>query len=118
MKRVLALSALFPLLILVVAVCAADAPAKKSPKEALKALNDLIGSWRGTGEPSGTREEKQRNFWQEKIAWEWQFKGEDVYLCAIIDKGKYFSGAELQLSPGERPLSTHREDARQGNARL
>jgi YHS domain len=78
---------------------AADATEKKSPKKALQALNDLIGSWRGTGEPNGTREEKQREFWQERIVWQWQFKGRDVYLRADIDKGKYFAVAELRYLP-------------------
>src|SRR6185312_3931692 len=79
MKRVLALAALLSLLALIAPLLRADAPTKQSPKKALQAFNDLIGSWRGTGEPNGTREEKRRNFWQEKIAWEWQFKGDDVY---------------------------------------
>jgi len=78
---------------------AADAPARPTPKKALQAFNDLIGLWRGTGEPSGTREEKQRGFWQEKIDWEWRFKGQDVFLRATIDKGKYFSTAELRYLP-------------------
>jgi hypothetical protein len=76
-----------------------EAPAKKSAKKALRAFNDLIGSWRGTGEPNGTREEKQRGFWQEKISWEWRFKGADAWLVAAFDKGKYFTGAELRYLP-------------------
>src|SRR5437588_10907056 len=39
-----------PLLVflLPVAVFSADSTERKSPKEALKAFNDLVGSWRGT----------------------------------------------------------------------
>jgi hypothetical protein len=99
MKRLLVLTCLPILLFFGVWSLAADAPARKTPKKALQAFNDLIGSWRGTGEPNGTRAEKQRNFWQEKIAWEWQFKKDDVYLRAAIDKGKYFTGAELRYLP-------------------
>jgi hypothetical protein len=81
---------------------AEDPPAKRTPKEALRALNDLIGNWRGTGEPStGTREEKQRNFWTEGISWEWQFKGQDACLKATFDKGKYFTAAELRYRPDD-----------------
>jgi YHS domain-containing protein len=80
-------------------VSAADAAAPRSPKEALQAFNDMIGTWRGTGEPNGTREEKQRGFWQEKIAWEWQFKGGDPHLQASIDEGKHFTAAELRYLP-------------------
>jgi hypothetical protein len=90
------------LLLGLVAVCAAPtsgAETKRTPKEALQTFQDLIGSWRGTGEPNGSREEKLKGFWQEKIAWQWQFKGSDVWLLATIDKGKYFKSAELRYLP-------------------
>ena len=65
-----------------------------------RALNDLIGSWSGTGQPSqGTREEKQNGFWTESVAWEWQFKGPDVFLKAAFDKSKHFTAAELRDLP-------------------
>ncbi|HEY7313676.1 MAG TPA: YHS domain-containing protein [Gemmataceae bacterium] len=99
MKRLLVLTCLSPLLLFSVWSLAADAPARKTPKKALQAFNDLIGSWRATGEPNGTREEKRRNFWQEKIAWEWQFKKDDVHLRAAFEKGKYFTAAELRYLP-------------------
>ena len=99
MKRILILGCL-PVLVVVAGLALADeTPEKKSPKQALQALNDLIGNWRGTGEPNGTRAEKQQGFWQEKIAWEWRFKGKDVYLLAAFDKGKYFDAAELRYVP-------------------
>jgi ribosomal protein L24E len=79
----------------------ADTP-RKAPKEALQVFNDLIGSWRGTGEPSGTREAKQRGFWVEKIAWQWRFK-DDVHLEAAFDKGRHFRKVELRYLP-ERDL--------------
>lgn len=99
MKRFLILTCLSPLLLFGAWSPAADAPARKTPKKALQQFNDLIGSWRAIGEPNGTRAEKQRNFWQEKIAWEWQFKKDDVHLRAAIDKGKYFTAAELRYLP-------------------
>jgi hypothetical protein len=99
MKRFLVPGGL-SLLVFVAGLAPADDKAeKKSPKQALQALNDLIGTWRGTGEPNGTRQEKQRNFWQEKIVWEWRFKDKDVYLRAAFDKGKYFRAAELRYLP-------------------
>jgi ribosomal protein L24E len=100
MKRLLGAGTLFALLVLVAPVWTADTPPKRTPKEALRALNDLIGPWRGTGEPkTGTREEQRRGFWQEKIAWEWQFKSGDTHLRAAFDKGKYFTVAELRYLP-------------------
>jgi YHS domain len=78
-----------------------DDPApKRTPKEALQAFNDLIGSWRGTGQPQqGTKEERDKNFWQETIAWEWQFKDKDAWLKVKFDKSKYFDGGELRYLP-------------------
>jgi hypothetical protein len=75
---------------------AEDAPAKKTPKEALQALNELIGSWRGTGTPEGTREEQQKNFWTETIKWDWQFKDADCWLRLVVEKGKYFTAGEMR----------------------
>lgn len=102
MKRIGILACL-PVVVLITGFTLADDRAEtKTPKKALQALNDLIGNWSGTGEPNGTRAEKQRNFWQEKIAWEWRFKGKDVYLRAVFDKSKHFSAAELRYLPDKQ----------------
>jgi len=78
----------------------AEEPARRTPKEALQAFNDLIGTWNGTGTPEGTFAEKQKGFWTEKISWEWQFKASgDTWLKCTIDKGKYFTGGELRYLP-------------------
>src|SRR5437763_2866088 len=94
-----AIRTVFLLLPALAAVAAAEAPATRTAKEALRPFNDLIGSWRGTGEPYGTRAEKQKGFWEEKIAWQWQFKGEDAWLLADVDKGKHLTRAELRYLP-------------------
>jgi hypothetical protein len=78
-----------------------EAPAKRSPKEALQALNDLIGSWKGTGVPIGSREDKQRGFWIETISWSWHFKGNDAWLKVDFAKGKYFQAGELRYLPDQ-----------------
>jgi hypothetical protein len=80
-------------------ITSAAPPEKRPAREALKPFIDLIGTWRGTGTPEGTREEKQRGFWTEKLSWSWQFKGDDAWLTAAIDKGKYFTKAELHYLP-------------------
>src|SRR5581483_8417216 len=67
-----------------------------SPKQALRAFQDLIGTWRAAGNPEGTRADKQKGFWTETIAWEWQFKGKDAWLKADFQKGKFLSAAELR----------------------
>jgi ribosomal protein L24E len=76
-----------------------DEPAKRSPREALQALNDLIGPWRATGIPEGTNQDKQRGFWTETHEWQWQFKGDDACIKFAIDKGKYYSAGELRYLP-------------------
>jgi hypothetical protein len=73
--------------------------AKPTAKEALQGFKDLIGPWRATGAPEGTQREKQKGFWQESHQWEWRFKGDDVYLLLAIEKGKYFTQAELRYLP-------------------
>jgi hypothetical protein len=75
----------------------------KTPKQALRALNDLIGSWRGTGTPSG--DGQRRDFWTEKLTWEWQFKGKDAWLTVVFDKSKHFDRGELRYLPGDDAFS-------------
>jgi YHS domain len=74
---------------------------ERSPRDALQPFNELIGSWRGTATPSGTKEEQQRNFWQETIAWEWQFKDKDAWIKIDIAKGKHFAGGTLRYIPAK-----------------
>jgi hypothetical protein len=76
-----------------------DKPAQRTPKEALQAVQGLIGSWTGSGLPEGTREEKQKGLWEETIRWEWQFKDKDTFLKATFEKGKYFATTELRYLP-------------------
>lgn len=90
---------------IVLALCSATfakEPTTPSAKEALKPFNDLVGSWRGTGEPEGTRAEKLKGFWTETIAWEWQFKGQEVWMKIAFEKGKHFSTGELRFVPEKK----------------
>src|SRR5262249_53312232 len=82
-------------------IAAAVDPAKPDPRAPLRPFNDLVGEWRGTGEPEGTREEKRQGFWTEKLNLDWQFKGDDVFIRINIDKGKHFQKAELRAVPGK-----------------
>jgi YHS domain-containing protein len=78
---------------------ASDAPKAKPAREALKPLNILVGSWKGSGSPEGSLEEKQKGHWVETVSWEWQFKGDDAWLSVTFDKGKYFTRGELRCVP-------------------
>jgi hypothetical protein len=81
---------------------AVDPPAPRSPKEALRVFNDFIGSWKGTGTPEGTREEKRRRgFWTESLSWTWQFKGDQTWLQVVFDQGRYFTRGELRYVPDQ-----------------
>lgn len=71
----------------------------KAAKDALKPFNLLVGSWKGTGTPEGTREERQKGFWTETVAWGWQFKAADAWLAVAFDKGKHFTRWEVRYLP-------------------
>jgi hypothetical protein len=69
---------------------------ESAARKAFKPLNHFVGTWRATGTPEGTREEKQRGFWTESLTWAWAFKGDDAWLTVAFDKGKYFRKGELR----------------------
>ncbi len=72
-----------------------------SAKEALQPFNVLVGSWKGTGTPEGTKEERAAGSWAETIAWSWQFKDNDAWLIATFEKGKHFTKGELRYTPDQ-----------------
>lgn len=72
--------------------------ADPTPKDALKPFNLLVGSWKGTGYPDGSKD-RAKDFWTETISWEWQFRGQDGWLVATFDKGRYFTKGELRYLP-------------------
>ena len=76
----------------------ATPPDPRTPKEALQAFGDLIGTWRGTGTPTAAPGAKAE-FWTETIAWEWKFKGDDAWLKCTFEKSKNFTGGELHYLP-------------------
>jgi hypothetical protein len=80
---------------------ASAAPAKRNPKEALQAFQDLIGAWRGTGLPYGTREQRDKGAWQETISWQWRFKRGQAWLRADLEKGKHYTRLELRYLPAK-----------------
>jgi len=87
-------------LLLALVTVVADPPAKSmTAKDALQPFNGLVGSWKGTGAPEGTREERTAGAWTETIEWIWKFKGSDAWLVASFAKGKHFAKGELHYSP-------------------
>jgi hypothetical protein len=82
-----------------VPLCQCDGPKSVTPKDALQPFNVLVGSWKGSGAPEGTREERAAGAWDETIAWEWKFKDRDAWLVATFTKGKHFTKGELRYTP-------------------
>jgi hypothetical protein len=79
--------------------CHCDAPKTVTPKEALQPFNMLVGSWKGSGAPEGTKEERLAGAWEETVAWEWKFKDQDAWMAVTFAKGKYFTKGELRYTP-------------------
>src|SRR4051812_47603458 len=97
MIRILACLAI-PLMALAVS-STGGADAKKTAKQGLQELHDLIGSWKCTGNPLVGSKEERDKFWQEKIAWQWQFKGDDTWLLGEVTKGKYYAKFTVRYVP-------------------
>ncbi len=69
----------------------ADDDAPETPKEALQALQDYIGSWKGSGFT-----DKDGANWQQGANWSWRFKGNDCWLTISFPKGKFFRKGEMR----------------------
>jgi YHS domain-containing protein len=79
--------------------CACDAPKAPTAKDALQPFNILVGSWKGSGAPDGTKEERIAGAWEETVSWEWKFKDQDAWLEVTFAKGKHFAKGELRYTP-------------------
>ena len=86
--------------LLCLAALTAD-PAKPTPKEALQAVQSLVGTWKATGTPEGTREERQAGFWTEAVKIEWKFAADDACLAFTHGGGKAFQAGELRYLPAK-----------------
>ena len=93
-----------PVVVLLLAVTS-DTPKVEKPepkpatqRDGLKPFNVLVGSWKGTGYPEGTKEERAAGLWLETVAWGWQFNDHDAWLTASFDKGKFFTDGELRYN--------------------
>jgi len=81
------------------APCECDAPKVPTAKDALQPFNILVGSWKGSGAPDGTKEERVAGSWEETVLWEWKFKEQDAWLEVTFAKGKYYTKGELRYTP-------------------
>lgn len=66
------------------------------PREALHALQDYIGGWKG----SGTSEKNKNEIWKEKANWSWRFpKGKEPFLAVEMTESKIFKSGEMRYLP-------------------
>jgi hypothetical protein len=102
MKRLLSLVLTFGLLVLAASSLAADdKAAKASAKEALQALQEFIGEWKGNGSPEKAKP-ASKELWSETLNWAWRFKGDDAWLTLDVKDGKYLKSAELRYLPDKK----------------
>jgi hypothetical protein len=66
-----------------------------NPKEALQALQEYIGGWKG----NGTAEKNKNAIWKETASWSWRFKGKDTYLSVDMRTSKMFKSGQMRFLP-------------------
>ncbi|HMP01682.1 MAG TPA: hypothetical protein PKC45_04185 [Gemmatales bacterium] len=69
----------------------------RTPRQALHPFNELIGSWRASGEMVPASRGRP---WKETHAWTWRFRDNDAWLEGTITDGQRFRGAELRWRAG------------------
>lgn len=65
------------------------------PREALQALQDFIGGWKG----NGTSEKNKSEIWKETANWGWRFKPKDVHLTVEMPASKLYKMGEMRFLP-------------------
>lgn len=88
------------LLLLTLSPLAAQPEQARSARESLQSFHVLIGSWKGTGIPVGSRSDQQNGFWMETMDWSWHFQGADAWLIVTFDRSKHFLKGELRPASG------------------
>src|SRR5215217_3950953 len=74
----------------------ADKP--EPSKDALKALNEFVGQWKGNGETKSGKSE----IWKESAEWSWDLKGADPALKIKFTGAKQFSAGTLKYLPDKK----------------
>ena len=76
---------------------ASSADKSEASKEALKALNEFVGQWKGTGENKAARAD-----WKESAAWSWDLKGVEPALTVRFTGSKTFTEGRLTYQPDKK----------------
>ncbi len=77
-------------------------PAVKTEKEALQPFNIIVGPWKATGFPEGTREERSKGFWIENLQIGWKFQEKTAAIVIDFKKGKYYTQGELHYDTAKK----------------
>ena len=97
MSRILALCLIPGLAITVCAVEQSRGPVESPEKTALAEMNDLIGGWRGIGQP---QRGSARGAWKETADWAWSFeKNKSPALVYSVEDGKHLRNVRLTYVP-------------------
>jgi len=111
MNRLLVSVLFFAVVFAMPRLVADEAEEPASAKEALQALNDYIGQWKGTGDVERAKA-GSKTFWNESVDWSWRFKKDDAWLAVKIEKGKLFKGGELRYLMDKKKYQLTATDAK------
>jgi hypothetical protein len=111
MKPLLLSSSFILFLIAMPRLVADDGEEPASAKEALQALNEYIGQWKGTGDVERAKA-GSKTFWTESVSWSWRFKKDDAWLAVKIENGKLFKGGELRYLLDKKKYQLTATDAK------
>lgn len=89
---------LVPALVGLVVGPATSADKADAAKDALKALNEFVGSWKGTGQ---SKTDKPAD-WKESAAWSWDLKGAEPALTVKFTGSKQFADGRLTYLPDQK----------------
>lgn len=93
--------------------CAAlltDAPQDTARlREALKPLNGLVGTWKGTAQPQDREAKRKRQFWKEESTWVWVLTQQKTGLAWEVKGSKLLTRAFISWLPVEKKLTAQVE---------
>lgn len=73
------------------------APDKVASKQALMALQNYVGDWKGAGASKGGGKEA----WTEESVWAWDFKSGQAALSFTTTQGKYYAAGRIEAGEKE-----------------